>query len=219
MMEQQMDLKQLERKVWTSFHSDGLGDIFLGCVILMFALAPLLTDIGFGDFWSAFLFLLFWALVYVLLVLLRKHFVIPRTGLVRFGQMRKKRLANFNIIMFIILFMSLILGILSLRASMTQAWVHNIRFMAVVLIGFGLAGYFLGFVRLYIYGILVALSIPIGEWLYSHAGVPHHGYPVTFGFTSAVLIITGITLFMRLLKKIRGYKRVDLSVETQIGGI
>jgi len=199
-MEQQMDLKQLERRVWTSFYSDGLGDIFLGCVILMFALAPLLTDIGLGDFWSAFVFLPFWALVYVLVVSVRKHFVIPRIGLVRFGQMRKIRLAKFNIVMFSILSVSLILGILSLRASMTQAWVHNIRFMAVMLVGFGLAGYFLGFVRLYLYGILVALSIPIGEWLYTHAAVPHHGYPVTFGITSAILIIAGIVLFLRLLK-------------------
>ncbi len=200
-MEQKMDLKQLERKVWTSFYSDGLGDIFLGCVILMFALAPLLTDIGLGDFWSSFLFLPFWVLVYVLVVLLRKRFVIPRIGLVRFGQMRKKRLAKFNIVMFIILSVSLILGILSFRGDMTQAWVHNIRFMSVMLIGFGLAGYFLGFKRLYIYGILVTLSIPIGEWLYSRAGVPHHGYPVTFGITSAILIITGIAFFFRLVMR------------------
>jgi hypothetical protein len=199
-MEQQIDLKELERRVWTSFYDDGLGDILLGCVILMFALAPLLSDIGFGDFWSAFVFLPFWAVVCILIVLLRKRVVIPRMGLVGFGRERKKRLIKFNILMFVVLSASLILGIVSLRGSMTHAWVHSLRFIAIMLVGFGLAGYFLGFARLYVYGILAALSIPVGEWLYSHAGIPHHGWPITFGFTAGAVIVTGVIFFVRFLR-------------------
>ena len=200
-MEQQIDLKQLERKVWTSFHADGLLDIFLGCIILMFALAPFLNRMGLGDFWSSAVFVPFWAAILALVVLLRKRVVIPRIGLVRFGQTRRKRLAKFNILIFIALSVSLILGIISLKDSMTQAWVHNLRFIAVVLVCFGLAGYFLGVIRLYIYGLLIALCIPIGEWLYLNAEIPYHGYPVTFGITAAILIITGVVLFLRLLMK------------------
>jgi hypothetical protein len=110
-------------------------------------------------------------------------------------------LAKFNILIFIALSVSLILGIISLKDSITQAWVHNLRFIAVVLICFGLAGYFLGVTRLYIYGLLIALCIPIGEWLYLNVGIPYHGYPVTFGITAAILIITGVVLFLRLLMK------------------
>lgn len=200
-MEQQIDLKQLERKAWTSFHADGLWDIFLGCIVLMFALAPFLNRIGLGDFWSSAVFVPFWAVIFAFVVLLRKRVVLPRIGLVSFGQARRKRLAKFNILIFIALSISLILGIISLGDSMAQAWVHNLRFMAIVLICFGLAAYFLGFARMYIYGLLVAMSIPIGEWLYLNAGIPYHGYPVTFGITAAVLIITGVVLFLRLLMK------------------
>lgn len=199
-MEQQIDLKQLERKVWTSFYEDGLGDIFLGCIVLMFALAPFLSR-RLGDFWSSAVFIPFWAIVYLLLVLLRKYVVIPRIGVVRFGRARKKRLIKFNIVMLVVLSIGLTLGIVSFRGSTTQAWVHNLRFIAIVLICFGFAAYYLGFVRLYIYGILVALCIPIGEWLYSHAGIPHHGFPVTFGITAGIIIITGFILFLRFLRK------------------
>lgn len=200
-MEQQIDLKQLERKVWTSFYKDGLGDIFLGCIILMFALAPFLSRIGLGDFWSSAVFIPFWAIVYLLLVLLRKYVVIPRIGVVSFGRARRKRLVKFNILMLVVLSVGLILGIVSFKGSTTQGWVHSLRFIAIVLICFGLAGYFLGFVRLYIYGLLVAASIPIGEWLYSHVGIPHHGFPVTFGVTAGIMILTGFILFLRLLRK------------------
>jgi hypothetical protein len=199
-MEQKIDLKQLELKVWRSFYGDGLGDIILGCVILMFALAPLLSDIGFSDLWSSAIFLPFWAAVFIVIILLRRRAVIPRIGMVSFGQARKKRLVIFNIVMFIVLSVSLILGLLSFRGTATQPWVHNLRFMAVMLIGFGLAAYFLGFARLYVYGILVALSIPVGEWLYAHAGIPHHGWPITFGFTAGAVIVTGVIFFVRFLR-------------------
>ncbi|KPK63109.1 hypothetical protein AMJ83_08565 [candidate division WOR_3 bacterium SM23_42] len=200
-MEQQIDLKRLERKVWTSFYADGLWDIFLGCIILMFALAPFLNRMGLGDFWSSAAFVPFWAVIFALIVLLRRYVVIPRLGLVSFGQTRRKRLAKFNILIFVALSVSLILGITSFKGSMTQSWVHNLRFIAVVLICFGLAGYFLGVIRLYIYGLLIALCIPIGEWLHLSAGIPHHGFPVTFGITSSVIILTGVILFLRLLRE------------------
>lgn len=200
-MEQKTDLKRLERKAWMSFHNDGLGDIFLGCVILMFALAPILSRMGLGDFWSSAVFLPFFALVFIVIVLLRKRVVIPRIGLASFRQARKKRLLKFNILMLIILSVGFILGLLSLRGDVGQGWVHNLRFIAIVLMCFGLAGYFMGFTRLYIYGILTALAIPAGEWLWTNLGVPHHGFPVTFGVTAAVIIVTGIILFLRILGK------------------
>ena len=200
-MEQKIDLKELERKVWTSFYSDGLGDIFLGCIILMFALAPILSRMGLGDFWSSAVFIPFLIIMYILVVLLRKHIVVPRIGLVSFGRVRKKRLIKFNIIMLVVLTASLILGIVSFKGSTTEGWVHSLRFIVILLIGFSLAGYFLGFIRLYIYGILTALCIPVGEWLFLHYGVPHHGFPVTFGITAATIIMAGVILFIRLLSK------------------
>lgn len=200
-MEQKVDLKRLERKAWTSFYNDGLGDIFLGCIILMFALAPILGRIGLGDFWSSAVFLPFFALVFIVLVLLRKRVVIPRIGLVSFGRARKRHLFKFNVIMLVVFSAGFILGLLSLMGGVGRAWVHNLRFIAIVLMCFGLAGYFLGFIRLYIYGILVALAIPVGEWLWSNIGVPHHGFPVTFGFTAGVIIVTGIVLFLRMLSR------------------
>ncbi|UCG29722.1 MAG: hypothetical protein JSV53_09485 [candidate division WOR-3 bacterium] len=200
-MEQKMDLRQLERKAWTSFYDDGLGDIFLGCIILMFAIAPMLSRMGLGDFWSSAVFLPFLALLFIVIVLLRKRVVRTRVGLVSFGRARKKRLVKFNVLMLVVLSVGFILGLLSVRGGVAQAWVHNLRFIAIVLMCFGLAGYFLGFIRLYIYGILIALAIPVGEWLWTNMGVPHHGFPVTFGVTAGVIIITGIVLFLRMLSK------------------
>jgi len=197
------DLEALERKAWRSYFQDGLWDILLGCIVLMFAIAPPLSRIGLGDFWSSAVFVPFWVLVFLLIVLIRKYIIAPRIGVVKFGQTRKKKLFKFNILMFVVLLLGLILGIISFRNINAPGWVHSLRFIAIVLICSSLAAYFLDFKRLYVYGIIIALSIPIGEWLYVHTGVPHHGYPITFGITAAIMIIIGLILFVRLLRKYR----------------
>jgi hypothetical protein len=48
---------------------------------------------------------------------------------------------------------------------------------------------------------MFALSFLVGELLYTHLGVFHHGYPMSFGFTATVIIVTGLAVFGRFLLK------------------
>jgi len=193
------DLKTIEKKTWVSFFQDGLTDIFIGCIVLMFAVAPLLSE-NLGDFWSSFIFLPFWAFIYLLLVLTKKYIITPRIGHVKFGSIRKKKLLTFNIIMVIILSLGFVLGIISLMDFNLPGWIHVARFSIIVLIGSILAAYFLDFPHLYLYGGLFVLSFFVGEWLWLNVGVPHHGYPITFGFTTGLIIIFGLFKFIRLIQ-------------------
>jgi hypothetical protein len=68
-----------------------------------------------------------------------------------------------------------------------------------LLIGFSLAAYFLDFPRLYIYGLLLAISPLVGEWLYTHGYASHHGWPIAFGVTCGIMILTGLIIFFRFL--------------------
>jgi hypothetical protein len=166
----------------------------------MFAIAPLLSE-TLGDFWSSFVFLPFFAILYAGLWFLRRNVVTPRLGQVKFGAWQITRLKRFNLIMVILFSLSLALGFLSfVRFDAVPGWVHAARFSLIFLIGFSLAGYFLDFSRLYLYGVLVAIGPLVGELLYEFLHVSHHGYPVTFGFISAVSILTGLALFIHLVR-------------------
>ena len=69
-----------------------------------------------------------------------------------------------------------------------------------LLIGFSIAAYVLDYSRLFVYGLMLFIVPPLGEWLYAHYGAAHHGFPIVFGFSAGVMILTGIVLFIRMLK-------------------
>jgi len=198
-MSQQISLKDAERKAFRTTYNDGLVDIFLGCFFLMFTFGPYLSLI-LGDFWSSVAFLPFWALVYLVLKLIRKRVVTPRIGVVKFGQARKAKLIKFSAVMLILNVVALILGsVAALSFGRVPGQMFTIIFGLILLIGFSIAAYFLDFNRLYIYGLLVGLSPLVGEWLWINGYATHHGFPITFGTSAGIMILAGLAVFIRLL--------------------
>jgi len=156
-MSQQISLKGAEQRAFRITYNDGLWDIFLGCYFLMFVIAPYLST-SLGDFWSSAVFLPFWALVYLAIWLIRKYAVTPRIGTVKFGHVRKAKLAKFTIVMLVVNVLALILGfVAALNFGSVPGQMFSIIFGMLLLMGFSLAAYFLDFNRLYIYGLLVSL--------------------------------------------------------------
>lgn len=199
-MSQKISLKAVERKAFKSIYQDGLWDIFIGCFILLFAIAPSLSR-SMGDFWSSMVFLPFWAMVYLATCLIRKHVVTPRVGVVKFGSWRKTRLVKFNLVTFLVLLVVLVLGILSaVNVNAVPGWVHMARFSLIMLIMFSIAAFYLDFTHLYIYGVLTSLSPLIGEWLWVEIQAPHHGFPITFGITAGTAILVGLIKFFQFLR-------------------
>ncbi len=198
-MLQPISLKEAERKVFRTIYNDGLWDIFLGCFFLMFAIAPYLSP-SLGDFWSSVVFLPFWGGVYLAIRLIRKHVVTPRIGVVKFGHARKKKLAKFTVVMLVVNFLALILGLVAaMNFGEVSGQIYSIILGMILLTGFSIAAYFLDFGRLYIYGLLVGLSPLAGEWLWAQGLASHHGFPITFGISSSIMILVGLAIFVRLL--------------------
>lgn len=199
-MSQQISLKGAERKAFRITYNDGLWDILLASYFLMFVIAPYLST-SLGDFWSSAVFLPFWALVYLAIWLIRKYVVAPRIGIVKFGQVRKTKLAKFTIVMLVVNVLALILGLVAaLSFGSVPGQMFSVIFGMLLLMGFSIAAYFLDFNRLYVYGLLVGLSPLVGEWLWSRGYANHHGFPITFGTSAGIMILTGVVIFVRLLR-------------------
>jgi len=209
-----VSLRTAEQKAFRTTLADGLWDIFIACFMLMFAIAPLLSK-SLGDFWSSFIFLPFFGLVYLAIWLLRKHVVQPRVGTVKFGAVRQKKLRRFTTIMLVLNVLVFVAGlvvalIVSFQDRAQFGWLISLVLGLFVLVGFSLAGTLLDTPRFYLYGLMLLAAPPIGEWLYQQHGFTHHGYPVVFGISAGVMILTGLALFLRLLKN---NPRIEMSQE------
>jgi hypothetical protein len=199
-MSERISLREADRRVFLAAYNDGLWDIMLGCVFLMLAIAPFLST-SLGDFWSSAVFLPFWGLVWLAIRLLRKRVVRPRVGVVQFGRARKIKLARFTAVMLVLNVVALVLGIVAaLSFGSVPGQVFSISLGMILLVGFSVAAYLLGFSRLYFYGLLVGLSPLLGEWLWNRGVVTHHGFPVTFGATAGIMILVGLAVFVRLVR-------------------
>jgi hypothetical protein len=207
-MQTPVSLKSAERKVFQLTFADGLWDVLIGCFALQFAIAPLLSR-TLGDFWSSAIFLPFWGLVYLAIWLTRKYVVTPRLGMVKFGKPRQGRLRRLGLVMLGANLLMLVLGILAAVIMSNVPDRSSINLLGNIfssllglflLAGFSLAAYLLDYSRLYLYGLLLFLAPPVGEWLYTSYGAAHHGFPIVFGFTAGVMILAGLMSFLQLLK-------------------
>jgi hypothetical protein len=198
-MPQKISLKEAERKAFRLTFQDGLWDVLIGSFAAMFAIAPLLS-VSLGDFWSSAIFLPVWGLAYLIVWLLRKYVVRPRIGVVKYGPARVGRLKRLSLTLLVGNLAVFALGIVAaVNFGAFPSGFYPLILGLFLILGFSLAAYLLDFPRLYAYGLLLALAPVVGEWLYANFSAAHHGFPLTFGVTSGVMILTGIVTFARFV--------------------
>jgi hypothetical protein len=191
------DLKDTEKRAFRAAVDTGLWDVMIAGVVSMFAIAPLLSG-RLGDFWSSAIFVPIWAVLYLVLRAVKGRVVEPRVGVVHFRAARKARLGRFAVIMVAVNVIALVVGSLAAVNSGTT-WTPPIFFGVIVLLTFSLAAYFLDITRYFFYGVLLLIAGAVGEVLFQRGLASHHGYPVVFGFSAALIAAIGLLRFAKHL--------------------
>jgi hypothetical protein len=202
-MPSNLNLKEIENKAFKSTNQDGLIDILIGSILSMFAIAPLLTDLGLGDFWSSFIFLPVYLICFLLFRIAKMKITVPRIGLMQIGDRRKIKLMKLIFFFSILLLLGIVAGLFFWAYWQKELvrWIAPAVLITLMLSSFSVAGYLLSISRLFIYGIKIALLVPIGEILFWRGIVTHHGYPLVFGISCSTMITTGIVLLIRFVRK------------------
>ena len=185
-MSQGVNLKEIERKAWTSYFQDGLWDIFMGLLMLTMGIRDLTDNVWFT-----------WIVLGAVLVPIvgKKLITIPRIGRVKFGTARKAKQWKLMAVIGIAVtatFVLILLGSLGLAPS--QAVVAPILVICVALI-FGLMAYYMDFRRLYAYALLFAVSMSLWETLGSPIG------PIAFSVSGGIALLIGLVVLIRFLRK------------------
>jgi len=195
-MTKQVDLKELERKAYTSYHQDGLIDIFASIYIIGFSIGILL------DFnWDFSLGVLIPGILVVLVLPLwisaKRKITMPRIGYVNFGTRGKTKLTA--------IFVGLtVLGIaffFAFALFVETSWLQVIIENGMIAVGLGalavsaLFGYATGIKRLYAYGIIALTLFAIGYF-----------FNIFFAYIVFVLGLTVLSAgFALLIEFVRKY--------------
>lgn len=193
-------LRDIEKKTYTSYHQDGVLDIFVGVYVLLFGVGILSSTVT--DFSMWFIIPgIFPAVMVPIWISVKKRITMPRIGYVNLGS----RGANKLMAIFIGLMVAGLGAFMVVTfASRSQAWALTLRNLIIpnsmIIIGLAAAAisclfaYTMGLKRLYAYG-LVTLAL----FLTAHVTpIPFEYFLVTIGL---VMIINGGVLLGRFIRK------------------
>jgi hypothetical protein len=189
-----IDLKEIERRAYLTYHKDGILDIYLGMGIMAVA-----TVFFFEVFVTSTGII---AILPILYAGSKKQFTIPRLGYVKFSQSTAGRARNSMTLALLLGSMSAVAGlfafysVISTGYSFIEPLIANWKItMAVILLGvFSLFGYVSDLRRMYFYGLISSIVFVSGIFL------PVPGYMVIL-LVGGIISINGMALLYRFTQE------------------
>jgi hypothetical protein len=185
-----LDLKQIERAAWRSYHSDGLWDIFIGLTLLSSWLSSLVG--------SDLLHLVLVVASLFVFALGKRFLTVPRMGLVEFGAERKAKNRKFAALLFFIVLVSVALYIVAVTNIEVFGWrpergsLTTLGMSLVILVIFGGIAYWLDFPRMMLLGLAFAAAFAGSRLLDSH---------LTFLAAGGLALGWGLVLLVSFVKR------------------
>jgi hypothetical protein len=192
---EEIDLKELEKKAYISYHGDGLMDFFWGLGIVGFVETVFFDMTTFAGIVPA--------LAIILYSFTKKKVTVPRIGYVRFGQNRSRPLLLFQGMLIASLLLGLLFGALvfiAIQRGEMPGWMplilekypHLIVGCGGTLL-FSLCAYATGIQRFYLYAALTFLLF-FGAWM---LGIEAKRVAIAVGI---VMMGFGMATFRRFLE-------------------
>ncbi len=208
-MGEKIDLNKIEKQSFTFIFRTGMVDIMIGLTLVGVSIGPFLS--GFLPTpLNVFIPIVPAIMIYLLGV---RYITGPRMGIVRFGEKRKRAQKKL---------MGLMITDVGLTA-LSVAWSMAVGFQSFLFEGLlcwlllgllfatlpiSVIAYFKNFPRLYLYGALVGVGVPITTWLtnfieYSTASL------IVNGSIGVVFSLNGLLLLIRFVQKYPKPKEVE----------
>ena len=204
-MSQELNLKAIERKAWTSVYQDDLYDLFLGCLLLQLGGVYYLTKLPLSDAAITVINLGTYLLVFIALILTKRFITRPRIGWVQFGTRRRVRMFMVTTILFILVGGTFILGFIAnargglIKDGSQAKLIGTIGISLFFLVFFSLTAYMLEYKRLYLIGVLFAIPLPITILVKRTLGLDVDFY--AFTIPALIIICMGLFYLMRFMRQ------------------
>ena len=189
-MTQETDLKELEKKAWTSTFEDGVTDIGLGLVLIVITICQMFDES------RLHLYPLF-IVPALFIIIAKKYITVPRMGVVKFSRERIRKRYRLILVMTISIVFLLILTVIG---SLQQLPMASVIVGAIVFIIPCSIAYFLNWDRMYFYAVLFTLSFALNELTIADTGVIASG-AYAWLISGIIMIVIGVVYLVRFLQK------------------
>jgi len=191
-MAERINLKEIERKAYTSYHQDGLIDVFAGVFILSFGLWLFLDMAWMG--W------MFWVVSVSAYAAAKRVFTVPRIGFVKFASHRVKAMTSVAVMLFSLLALLGLVAFTQTAGGGTPIWLlfvienHMLVIGVSVAASFSVVGYTFRITRMYAYALLTLIMFVTGHFLY----YPLNYYVILLG---SLILLFGLALLIHFIRR------------------
>jgi len=190
-MSEKINLKEIERKVYTSYHQDGLIDIAIALIVLAFGLMSI-----FDMPWMGGIFVVVGISVYAAA---KKTLTVPRIGFVKLASYRVKAMQTIAVGVFSLTALLGVVAFMQFESGGTPDWLlfaienHMLVIGVSAAVSFCAAGYTFRITRMYGYALLALVMFIAGHYL----DYPLYYYIVLLG---SLVLLYGLTLLIRFVR-------------------
>lgn len=189
-MNQKINLKEIERKAYTSYHQDGILEIAIAFTILIFAVVML------GDMpWMGGMAGILAVSVYAGM---KKLVTIPRIGYVKFPQQRSQKIVALTLVLGIASMVAGLFAFMQTTSSGTPDWLlflidnYMLTIGVAVAVLFLLGSYALKTKRISVYSLLTLVMFVGGHFL----SFPLYYYLTVLGI---IILASGFAMMIRFV--------------------
>ena len=198
-MTKELNLKEIERRAYMSYHQDGLLDIFAGIYILGFGigiLMDILWEFGFGVIMPGIILVT----VLPIWIAAKRKITLPRIGYVNFGIRGANKLIAIFVGLMVAGLGTFFVFIFTVFQGGPREWLDLIFQNGMIFVGVGslavcvLFGYSMELKRLYAYGLIALTILVIGHFM----GIFFAYILLALGI---MVMVTGVALLIGFVKK------------------
>jgi hypothetical protein len=207
-MDEDLDLRNIEKRAWRSAYMDGLWDIFFGMLFLGMAFSNLVRFEGLANEISNIIFIGIWNSAAVIFLFLgKKYITIPRIGFVKFGEKRKKTIKQLVIFLVINFLIAIIFAFFNISDIFIMLNLEGllqplIIGIFIITIPLTILAFSLDFRRLYSYAIFMGMVFVLTELLFPLVGEPYDAL-FSFGLIGFSIMAIGVFYLIQFLYKYR----------------
>jgi hypothetical protein len=201
-MGENMDMKALEAKAWSSYFQDGLWELVLGAILSVSVLSCALEYAGVADTTRTAIYL---PLMVVLPALIftagKKYITVPRLGVAKFGQRRQKSLIKLMAAIAATFSVNLLVwGISAYYPDVTMGNYGLALVVFDILATFCLLAYYMDYNGFYIVAVLMVSPEFIIYVLKNYTSFAYY-FVVAYGIPAAILVVIGSVALVRFMRK------------------